>query len=140
MLETRQQRRTDCATTAPMPTARPRASRSSPEAALRCAAGAGLDGDPRGRATLGRAVWCGATNQPPRRCTPPPRKWRDVTHPNHPQFQPTNQSFSDELSDNSPRPQTKVKAVLAGIFTIDPTKHLLLLPCCQLARATGAFA
>src|SRR5271166_3139535 len=91
MLETRQQRRTDCATTAPMPTARPRASRSSPEAALRCAAGAGLDGDPRGRATLGRAVWCGATNQPPRRCTPPPRKWRDITHPNHPQFQPTNQ-------------------------------------------------
>src|SRR5271157_5337727 len=90
MLETRQQRRTDCATTAPMPTARPRASRSSPEAALRCAAGAGLDGDPRGRATLGRAVWCGATNQPPRRCTPPPRKWRDITHPNHPQFQPTN--------------------------------------------------
>src|SRR5208283_3302367 len=73
MLETRQQQRTDCATTAPMQTARPRASRSSPEAALRCAAGAGLDGDPHGRATLGRAVWCGATNQPLRRRIPPPR-------------------------------------------------------------------
>src|SRR5271165_1678793 len=65
MLKTRQQRRTDYATTAPMQTARPRASRSSPEAALRCAEGAGLDGDPHGRATLGRAVWCGATSQPP---------------------------------------------------------------------------
>jgi len=39
---------------------------------------------------------------------------------------------------NLPGPQTKIKAVLAGIFVIDPTKHLLLLPCCQLARATGA--
>src|SRR5271165_1134989 len=72
MLETRRQQRTDYATTAPMQTARPRVSRSSPEAALRCAAGAGLDGDPHGRATLGRAVWCGATNQPLRRRTPPP--------------------------------------------------------------------
>src|SRR5271166_3815497 len=89
MLKTRQQRRTDYATTAPMQTARPRASRSSPEAALRCAEGAGLDGDPHGRATLGHAVRCGATNQPLRRRIPPPRTWRDIPDPNHPQFLPT---------------------------------------------------
>jgi len=71
--------------TAPMQTARPHGSRSSPAAAQRCAprvgplgrprtgSGAGLDRDPRGRRTLGRAVRCGATNQPlPPRCGPPP--------------------------------------------------------------------
>src|SRR5271165_7367135 len=101
MLETRPQRRTDYATRAPMQTARPSASRSSPEAALRCAAGAGLDGDPHGRTTLGRAVWCGATNQPLRRRTPPPRTWRDIPDPNHPQFLPTSHFALSGLIWNS---------------------------------------
>src|SRR5271163_3280145 len=35
---------------------RPRVSQSSPVAAQRCATGAGLDGDPRGRGTIGSAV------------------------------------------------------------------------------------
>ena len=42
--------------TAPMQTTWPCVSPSSPAAAQRCAAGAGLDGDPRGQSTIGRAV------------------------------------------------------------------------------------
>jgi hypothetical protein len=42
--------------TAPMQNSRPCRSRSSPAAAKRCAAGAGLDGDPLGRGTIGCAV------------------------------------------------------------------------------------
>src|SRR5580765_6173149 len=54
----------------------PGVSRSSPAAAQRCAAGAGLDGDLHGQGTISRAVRCGATNQ----------------HiPNYPQFPPGNQ-------------------------------------------------
>ena len=51
--------------TAPMQTARPRGSRSSPAAAQRCAEGAGLDRDPRGRGTIGRAARCGDPTDPP---------------------------------------------------------------------------
>src|SRR5271166_5271776 len=116
MLETRPQRRTDYATRAPMQTARPSASRSSPEAALRCAAGAGLDGDPHGRTTLGRAVWCGATNQPLRRRTPPPRTWRDIPDPNHPQFLPTSQNFG---ADDAP-PSLRHEPGHACIFAVAP--------------------
>ena len=46
---------------------RPGVSRSSPEAAQRCAEGAGLDGDPPGRGTIAHADRCGAaspTRQP----------------------------------------------------------------------------
>jgi hypothetical protein len=42
---------------------RPCVSRSSPAAAKRCAAGAGLDRDPHGRGTIGRAVRCVAASQ-----------------------------------------------------------------------------
>ena len=47
-----------------MPNSRPGVSRSSPAAAQRCAEGAGLDGGPAGRVTLGRDVRCAATSQP----------------------------------------------------------------------------
>jgi hypothetical protein len=64
----------------------------APAAAQRCAADR-ADGDPHGRATLRRAVWCGATNQRLRRRRPPPRMWRVILGPNHPQFLPTNRNF-----------------------------------------------
>ena len=46
-----------------MQSSRPYVSRSSPAAAKRCAAGAGLDRDPHGRGTIGRAVRCSAASQ-----------------------------------------------------------------------------
>jgi hypothetical protein len=51
------------ALTASMQTSWPCVSPSSPAAAQRCAAGAGLDGDPCGQGTIGHAVRSAATNQ-----------------------------------------------------------------------------
>jgi hypothetical protein len=50
-------RRTDCGVDG-INAQRSTAARSSPEAALRCAEGAGLDGGDRGRRTITRAVHC----------------------------------------------------------------------------------
>src|SRR5208283_3485924 len=94
-----------------MPNSRPCGSRSSPAAAQRCAEGAGLDGDPPGRVTLGRDVRCAATSQPYLGAAPPTPHWARYALLNHPQIPPKSLKLSTRNEVKSARGAPQARQV-----------------------------